>query len=172
MQTYFIGNIECRLWCRYKKADKISLPAAHCGLLSATASAGLWDQSMGCTFHLGRTVPALVPLSLPKKAGLKSTSTTTQISYMLMGYHMSIGESKTSRNTHQTDWAGKSFPSKANQVLGVMLFYSSATWSVQPTKLPLPSPRVGFSSMPNSYLLQKSMLRLLLISGEQNYPKY
>lgn len=26
--------------------------------------------------------------------------------------------------------------------------------------------------MPNSYLLQKLMLRLLLISGEQNYPKY
>lgn len=53
-----------------------------------------------------------------------------------------------------------------------MVFYSSATWSVRPTKLPLPSPRVGFSSMPNSYLLQKLMLGLLLISGEQNYPKH
>lgn len=52
---------------------------------------------------------------------------------------MRTGESKTSRNTHQTDRAGKSFPSTANQVPGVMVFYSSATWSVRPTKLPLPS---------------------------------
>lgn len=72
MKTYFIGNIECRLWCRYKKPDKISLPAAYCGLLSAPASAEPWDQSTGCAFHLGRIVPALVRLSLPEKAGFKT----------------------------------------------------------------------------------------------------